>query len=96
MSFAEQLRYDQRLVILRILKELPQYRANSSVLCMALEKFGHTISRDAVKTELAWLAEQHLITLEDIGPVSVATLKERGGDVAEGRTVVPGVRRPGA
>lgn len=95
-KFADYLREDMRLVILRLLSELPQYKANSSVLVAALDQYGHSPSRDQVKTELAWLAEQGLVSCDDLGPVRVATLTERGSDVASGRAVVPGVKRPGA
>ncbi|WP_448680565.1 VpaChn25_0724 family phage protein [Pseudomonas nicosulfuronedens] len=94
--YADFLRQDMRLVILRLLVEMPAYRANSSVLNAALDNFGHAISRDQVKTELAWLAEQGAVALEDIGPVVVATLTERGQDIAAGRARVPGIKRPGA
>jgi hypothetical protein len=96
MNFAEFLREDMRLVLLRILTEMPAYRGNSSVLTEVLERFGHAATRDQVKTELAWLAEQGLLTLEDAGSVRVATLTERGQDVATGRAVTPGIKRPGA
>lgn len=95
-EFCEFLRQDQRLVILRLLAEMPGYKSNSSVLTVALERFGHTASRDQVKTELAWLRDQGLVRLDDMEAVLVATLTERGADVASGRTTVPGVKRPGA
>jgi len=95
-DFAHFLQQDRRLVILRLLSEMPAYRANSSMLATALEHFGHSPTRDQVKTELHWLAEQGLIKVEDAGPVLVATLIERGADVAAGRAVVPGIKRPGA
>lgn len=90
------LRADMRLVILRSLVEMPAYRANSSVLNAALDNFGHSVSRDQVKTELQWLSEQGAVELEDIGPVLVATLTERGQDIASGKARVPGIKRPGA
>ena len=92
--FADYLRQDQRLVMLRILSELPQYRSNSSVMANLLGEFGHHPSRDQVKTELVWLGEQNLIKVEDIGSVLVVTLTERGADVAAGRASVPGVSKP--
>ncbi|MBC2658304.1 ArsR family transcriptional regulator [Pseudomonas sp. MSSRFD41] len=95
-QYAEFLRQDYRLVILRLLGEMGGYRANSSVLTMALDRYGHTLSRDQVKTELHWLAEQGALTLADVGPVLVATLTERGQDIAAGRARVPGIKRPGA
>ncbi|WP_368565508.1 ArsR family transcriptional regulator [Pseudoxanthomonas sp. UTMC 1351] len=95
-TFAERLLEDRRLVLLRILSEQLGYKANSSVLAVAMDSFGHSVSRDHVRTQLAWLAEQDLVRLDDLGPVLLATLSERGHDVAQGRVVVPGVARPGA
>lgn len=95
-TFSDFLRHDQRLVLLRLLAEMPSYRANSSVLAIALERYGHAMTRDQVKTELRWLEEQGLLGIEDLDTVLVATLRERGQDVAMGRTTVPGVKRPGA
>lgn len=96
MSFQDYLRRDVRLVILRVLSEMPEYRANSSVITNVLDQFGHAVTRDQVKTELRWLEEQGLIQLSEVGSVLVATLLERGQDVARGRAKVDGVAKPGA
>ena len=96
MSFSDFLRADVRLVLLRTLAEMPAYRSNSSVLASMLERYGHAVTRAQVRTELSWLAEQGLVRLEDVGGVAVVTLAERGEDVATGRAVVPGIKRPGA
>ncbi|MCK9987615.1 MAG: hypothetical protein AzoDbin1_04087 [Azoarcus sp.] len=96
MSFSDYLRKDVRLVALRILTEMPSYRANSSVLSNMLDHYGHAVTRDQVKTELRWLAEQGLLTIDEAGSVLVATLTERGQDVAAGRARVDGVNRPSA
>ncbi|WP_213664291.1 ArsR family transcriptional regulator [Stutzerimonas stutzeri] len=93
-QYADFLRQDQRLVMLRILSEVPQYRANSSVITSLLGEFAHHPSRDQVKAELTWLGEQGLVKVEDIGSVLVVTLTERGADVAAGRASVPGVSKP--
>lgn len=95
MSYRDLVSADVRLVLLRLLAELPAYEANSSVLREALERYGHRISRDQVHTELAWLSEQGLVTTREIASVVIATLTPRGLDVAHGRAFVPGVRRPG-
>lgn len=88
---------DQRLVILRILLELPSYKANSSTIRNMLAVYGHDISRDKVKTELSWLAEQGLVKTEILtNSLLVTTLTSRGEDVATGRATVAGVNRPGA
>lgn len=96
MSFKDYLRRDVRLVMLRILSEMPEYRANSSVIANVLDQFGHAVTRDQAKTELRWLEEQGLVELNEVGSVLVATLQERGQDVARGRATVDGVARPGA
>lgn len=93
-SFHDWLREDWRLAMLQILAESMGYSANLSVLCTLLERMAHHLSRDQVRAELAWLADQGLVTLQDLGATLVARLTERGADVAAGRALVPGVKRP--
>ena len=93
-TFADLIASDIRLVVLRCLAEDPGYDLNESMVQSMLEAMGHNESRDRVRTELAWLAEQGLITVATVMNVVVATLTARGADVAEGRSTVPGVKRP--
>lgn len=95
-EYAEYFQRHLRLMLLRYLNESPQYAANSSLLHALAAQFGLPATRDQVKTELAWLAEQRLVRTEEMTGMVVATLTERGVDVAEGRTVVPGVQKPSA
>jgi len=95
VTFRTLITEDRRLFMLRFLSEAPAMALNTSVLHTALDAYGHAVSRDQVETDAAWLAEQGLITLEEVGPVRVAELTGRGADVAQGRAVVPGVKRPG-
>lgn len=95
MSFDELLIQDQRLVILRALRSDLGYSHNESIIHSILERFGHKVSRDKVKSHLAWLQEQGLVTLEEVCGYYVATITQRGVDVADGAAVVPGVKRPG-
>ena len=93
--FAERLREDRRLVLLRLLSEQNGYRSNSSILHTALYGLGVAASRDDVLTDLAWLDEQGLVRSEEAVPgVIVVTLTARGADVASGMAQVPGVSRP--
>ncbi len=96
MSYAEFLKEDQRLVILRILNEMPSYSSNSSIIYNVLDRYGHSVTRDQVKTHMSWLAEQDLIKIEPVGSILVAHLTERGADVATGKAIVSGVNRPSA
>ncbi|RUD74345.1 ArsR family transcriptional regulator, partial [Pseudomonas aeruginosa] len=53
-NYSDFISQDRRLVILRILAEMPTYQANSSVLHTVLSQWGHDPSRDQVKGELRW------------------------------------------
>ena len=95
MSFAKFEEEDRKLVILRLLAEDNDYRVNSAILQQGIDLYGHSVSRDRLHTDLVWLAEQDLVTTENINSVLVVKLTQRGLDVANGRANVPGVRRPG-
>lgn len=85
---------DRRLVILRVLSESAGYTASDSNLDDALDAWGHTVSRDVVVGDMYWLAEQQLITLREMGSTQIATVTQRGLDVASGQAIHPGVKRP--
>lgn len=85
---------DRRLRILALLAESNAYTAPADVIRMVLDRMGHAISSDLLATELAWLAEQGLVTLQDIGGAAFARITVRGLDVASGAALVPGVARP--
>ena len=85
---------DRRLNVLEVLHQDADYSHNEHILKSVLESLGHGISTDLVRTELRWLEEQGLVSVEDIGSVLVARLTERGVDVALGRSRVDGIARP--
>lgn len=93
-SYRELATEDLRLVILRLLSESDGYGANSAMLQMALPSFGHSVSGDQLQTQLSWLAEQGLATVETMESLRVAKLTARGLDVANGNAQAPGVKRP--
>ncbi len=66
--------------------------ANESILDSCLDAYGHSISRDAVRTQMRWLEEQGLLSIEKVGETLVAKLTGRGDDVATGQAVVDGVK----
>lgn len=96
MSFAEELQKDRRLVILRALADESDYSMNESNIQICLKMFGHGKPRDVIKADIAWLEEQSLVTVKNLmDRIMVATITQRGQEVAEGVTVHPGVKRPG-
>ncbi|MDE2470354.1 MAG: hypothetical protein KGL35_16810 [Bradyrhizobium sp.] len=94
-TYKERMAADLRLTALRLLAAASGYELNGSILRMALEDYGHDVSTDHLNVELAWLEEQGLVTVRAIGSVRVATLTVRGLDAGAGRSIVPGVARPG-
>lgn len=96
MAMQQIINEHQRLVVLRLLTEAGAFALNESILQDSLIAYGLDISRDSLKVQLAWLAEQGLIKTEQVGKVTTATLTGRGQDVATGRATVPGVKRPRA
>lgn len=96
MSLHDAWRQHLRTSILRTLATAPSYSANDSILLDVVRAVGINASRDQIRTELAWLLEQGLIRSETLDTLVVATLTERGEDVAAGRATVPGVKRPSA
>lgn len=97
MSFENHLKEEMRLVLLRLLNEMPSYRGNSSTLHSSLDRWGLSFSRDQVKTELYWLKDQGCLSIEMEDPaVVVVKLAERGQDVIENRTRIHGIKRPSA
>lgn len=94
--FAERIREDRRLVILRLLAEQPGYTINSSTLLVGLRHLGLACTRADVIDDLDRLATEALVRVEriEVGSLSVATLLARGLEVVSGELVVPGVARP--
>ena len=97
MAFVDVVTANIRLIILRELADTNGYTSNDSVLQAVLDAWGQRLSRDRVRTELAWLVDQGLITQVPLGSsgASRVTLTERGLDVADGNAFNPGVQRPG-
>lgn len=91
MSYVQKITEARRLEILRFLSETPGYEAGEGLIYQAITVTG---SADQVAADLAWLAEQGLVTLESPGGYALATITRRGLDAACGKARVPGVARP--
>lgn len=94
MSYSDAVSADQRLVILEALEQDSGYSHNEHVLRSMLEATGHHVSRDMLRSQLAWLEEQGLVTVALVGETRVAKLTGRGEDAARGNARIPGVARP--
>ena len=94
-TFAELQAENRRCAFLRFLAEDADYAMNTRLLQSALAAVGHGVSRDRVTGAAAWREELGLVACEDLGGIIVVKFTQRGLDVAEGRAIVPGVKRPG-
>lgn len=93
-SYAETLSRHRRLAILRHLEALPDYTSNASILRDVCDGVGVTSNTDQILADIAWLAEQGLVTRVEHGTYTVATATVRGCEVARGDATHPGVQRP--
>lgn len=95
MSFSDFETEHIRLTILQVLEQDVDFSHNEHVLISALSQLGHGVSHDRLRTELSWLSEQGMLTLNQVGgAVQVAKLTMRGEDIALGRARAPGIARP--
>lgn len=93
-DYLEELRQHARIAILRMLEDAPQHTSNVSMMASLLPQMGIGFTRDQTTSEVNWLKEQGLATVEDHGNFIVATATVRGVEVAQGLVKHPGVKRP--
>jgi hypothetical protein len=83
-----------RLAVLQLLADQTSGSANDAVLCEAVNAMGHICSRDRMREIVFWLQGQgalHVLDLRMSSGLVVATLTERGHDIARGRSRIAGV-----
>lgn len=97
MNFADKVREEARLQVLRLLADAPDYTAADAPLHKALQAAGVCVAMGSLRVELAWLDEQGMVVTQRPGGalgLTIATLTDRGLDVAQGLSFPPGVARP--
>jgi hypothetical protein len=94
-TLAETIAENRRLCILRTLETAPSFTANDSLLHTIVGEFGLPCSRDQVRSDIVWLRDQGLVTVDEVSAVYIVRATQRGCDVALGNTTVPGVKRRG-
>lgn len=88
-SLAEDFAKDRRLVILRLLSEVPNYSLSASMLTKAVRAMRHAVYDDTIAADLVLLEQHGLLTRQEEphnGKMLVfATLTRFGLEVANGR-----------
>lgn len=94
MSFEAFLAEDARLVILKALAQEQNNTLNEAILTKVLETFGHTRSREWVRTQILKLQELGAVKTMEAGSVVIASLTQAGLDHVERRSTISGIARP--
>lgn len=93
-DYKEHMAKHRRLAILRLLKEVGG-TANDSVLYSQCASLGFAkATRTDVRDDLALFEKHSLITRNYHGGLVIASITERGVDVADGKVEVDGVEKP--
>ena len=82
------------LTILQLLKDDPDYKIDFHLLQESLKMVGRGVSGAVLISDLTLLEEMKLVSTTNIAGCTIAVLRNRGVDVADGVAVVPGVARP--
>jgi len=94
MSYSDYTLKNVRLIILRALSEESDYTHNETILDEILKTFGHTKSRDYIRNQLRYLADDAgAITLREAGSVLIATITQRGLDHVGMKIEIEGVQK---
>lgn len=93
-NFDEHVAAERRLAILQVLEGSTGYQANEYTLEAVLAELAHSVSNARLRADLARLADLGLLATSTVGGVTIAKLLQDGLDAAQGKSVVPGVKRP--
>lgn len=97
-TFAEVMREDRRLVILRLLNEATGKQGNSSVLHAGLKHLSIIVERHDLIDDLRFLQTHGLVELRQLGDINLnlyaVHLRSRGEDLLQGDINIEGVSRP--
>ena len=85
----------RRLRILSIIARTRAYTTNETALLESLHSEGFQISFDRLRTDLAWLSEQHAVQLK-CGALWGIYLTQPGLDASQGSVWIPGIQKPEA
>lgn len=93
-DFAQIMREEARLILLKALAEQTNETLSSSLLVHVLESYGIFKERSWVHDELAWLADAGAVSIVQAGTVKIATLTEKGKRHLDRHIAIEGVKRP--
>lgn len=97
-TFADRLKEDRRLAILRLLNEQPGKQANSSVLHSGLQFVHIVVERHDLVDDLRFMQLHSLVELEQLSSINPdlygVKLRSRGIDLVHGLVEIDGISAP--
>lgn len=83
---------DIRRSVLWMLAYDADYTLGADMLYAAFDLQRKSVTYDQLNNALMWLSEQALIKLDNVGAFAIATLTDRGLEIARGKSRAVGVR----
>ncbi|PIE13949.1 MAG: hypothetical protein CSA70_03610 [Rhodobacterales bacterium] len=94
-GYADHFNEEVRLVILKILAEQSDGRLNDSMMLTVLETFAINRTREYLRTQLRWLADEgQAITISKVGTVWISELTQQGEHHLARKVLIEGIKRP--
>lgn len=78
----EALRAERHELIVEILRAAPGWVVSEDVLCSTLAALGHAVAGDTLRSDLAVLVEQGLLTCDPVAKGRVLVVRARASKVA--------------
>lgn len=94
IDYSRHVQEDVRLIVLRELAAQADGRLNDTMLTHVIEAFGHTKSREWLRTQLDKLQELDAIRIHQVGTITVAQITRAGLEHVQRRSFIAGVARP--
>lgn len=92
-ELSDTMRRARRRVILEILASTPDGQSGELFIEPVLNSRRIRSDRDQVRTELAWLADQGLIAIEEVSGEMFGTILAGGRAIAEAKRVHPDIEK---
>jgi hypothetical protein len=94
-GYAEHFDEEARLVILKALAGQTNGRLNESMIQTELELFAVNRSREYIRTQLRWLAQEaRAVILTQVRGVMIAELSEQGANHLSRKFPIDGIKPP--
>ncbi len=93
MNYHDFITEDLRLCFLKMLQLAPTQTLNNQVMATALFRMGFNLPTPKIHSVASWLADADCIRIETLSPLFIYHLTAQGGDIADGKSHMPGIAK---